>query len=91
MPDDERRMLLDYFFRNPLPDIVSRFHGHDYDEPGSEDRLRKMANVIAALCRNFKRIDPKRYRVAIDHYEKDLAHLYKSCYVSGSFPWPPIE
>ena len=55
MPDNERRRFLDQFFRNDLPSVVEKYHGDEYGDPGSETRLRKMANVIAAHCRNSRR------------------------------------
>jgi hypothetical protein len=91
MPDNERRRFLDQFFRNDLPSVVEKYHGDDYGEPGSETRLRKMANVIAANCRNFKKNDREKYRVAIADYEHDLEYLRASYYKAGTFPWPPIE
>lgn len=69
----ERRRFLDHFFRNRLPGIVRQYHGDSYGEPGSEERLRKMANVIAADCRNFKKNDRDKYAVAIADYEQDLS------------------
>jgi hypothetical protein len=86
-----RRTFLDYFFRNPLPAIVSQYHDDNYGEPGSEKRLQKMANVIAANCRNFKKNDRDRYEVAISDYEQDMAYLKQKYYDPGSFPWPPTE
>jgi hypothetical protein len=91
MPDAERQRLLDYFFRNRLPEAVARYHGTEYGDPGSEERLRKMANVLASNCRNFKRNDRRKYRVAIAHLEQDLNHLREKYYRAGMFPWPPIE
>jgi len=75
LPDAERKCFLDYYFRNSLPDIVVRYHGTEYGDPGSEERLQKMANVLAANCRNFKRNDRHKYRAAIAHWEQDLEYL----------------
>ena len=91
MPTAERREFLDTFFRNELPDVVERYHGREYGDPGSETRLRKMANVIAAHCRNFKRRDSDAYRYAIADWEADLQYLKLSYYKAGMFPWPPVE
>jgi DNA-binding protein HU-beta len=89
--DSERRRFLDHFFRNFLPEIVSRYHTDSYGQPGTEKRLQKMANVMAANCRNFKKNDVVKYEVAIADYEQDLAYLKQSYYRAGSFPWPPTE
>lgn len=91
MSDKERRQFLDHFFRNPLPTAVSRYYGDAYGMPGSENRLRKMANVLASNCRNFKRNDRVKFRVAIAHWESDLDYLKRSYYRAGMFPWPPTE
>lgn len=91
MPDAERRRFLDHFLRSPLPAVVQRAFGDEYGAPQSEQRLRKMANVIAANCRNFKRNDPQKYSVAIDHYETDLAYLKARYYRPAMFVWPETE
>jgi hypothetical protein len=91
MSESERRRFLDHFFRNRLPVIVSRYHADSYGEPGTEERLRKMANVMAANCRNFKKNDADKYEVAIADYEQDLDFLKQKYYRAGSFPWPPTE
>lgn len=91
MPAKHRQEFLDFFFRNPLPSIVKKYHGDDYGEPGSEKRLQKMANVIAANCRNFKKNDRDKFGVAISEWEADLYYLKRSYYKAGSFPWPPVE
>jgi hypothetical protein len=87
----ERTRLLNHFFRNPLPKAVERHCGNDYGDPGSEERLRRMANVIARNCRNFKRLSRERYADAIEDWEKDLAYLKRAYYRAGSFPWPSLD
>lgn len=87
----ERRHFLDHFFRNALPGVVRQYHGDSYGEPGSEERLRKMANVMAANCRNFKKNDVDKFEVAIADYEQDLDYLKVTYYRAGSFPWPPTD
>lgn len=87
----ERTRLLNHFFRNALPKAVERHCGDDYGDPGSEKRLRRMANVIAKNCRNFKRLSRERYADAIDDWEKDLAYLKRAYYHAGSFPWPSLD
>ena len=86
----QRRRLLSDFFRKPLPSIVEMVHGDDYREPGSEERLQKMANVIASLTRNAKRKEAD-YSAAIEQWESDLEYLRIKYYVPGSFPWPEVE
>jgi len=90
--DKERKYFLKYFFTQELPREIKEEFGQDYGEPRSEERLKKMANVLASQCRLFKRNDPERYRVAIDHYEMDLAYLKKRFYDQfHTFEWPATE
>jgi hypothetical protein len=91
MGQDERQRFMDHYFRNTLHAVVASYHGDSYGEPGSEQRLRKMANVIATNCRDFKLSDGLKYRQAIDDYETDLAYLKRRYYRAGMFPWPPTE
>jgi hypothetical protein len=91
LPEDERRHFLDYFFRNPLPPIIAKLHGSSYGLCGSEERLKKIADVLAANCRNFRRNNRTRYAAAISDYETDLEYLKQTYYKAGSFPWPPVE
>jgi hypothetical protein len=86
----ERERLLSDFFRKQLPSIVEMVHGDEYGELGSEERLQKMANVIASLTRNAKRKEAD-YSVAIEQWESDLENLRRNYYVAGSFPWPEVE
>ena len=91
MHEAERKRFLDHFFREQLPEVVVRHHGSDYGAPGSESRLKKMANVIASHCRNFKKNDREKFRVAIGDWEKDLDYLRAKYYKANSFPWPPVD
>ncbi|MCF8003530.1 MAG: hypothetical protein K9L32_04860 [Chromatiaceae bacterium] len=91
MTDKERRQFLDQFFRGVLPPQVVKHFGEKYGEPGTEERLKKMANLIAGVLRARKSHDRKRYRIAISHWETDLEYLKHNYYRSGSFPWPQLE
>ena len=84
----ERIDLLSQFFLKRLPPEVAQFHGDAYGEPGSEKRLKQMANVIASHCRNFTRNNPERYKKAIADWRMDLEFLKENYYHAGSFPWP---
>ena len=63
----------------------------DYGEPGSEVRLKKIANVISSNCRNFKANDKLKYAYAINDYETDLKYLKNKYFIRGSFPWPESQ
>jgi len=84
----ERKRFLDHFFNSSLPTVVRTAFGDEYGEPRSEDRLKKMANVMAAHCRNFRRNDAIRYAQAIADWEEDLAYLRDRYYKRRTFPWP---
>jgi hypothetical protein len=91
MGDPERQRFLRHFFTHKLPPVVQAHFDDAYGAPGSEQRLQKMANVIAANCRNFKRNDARRYKTAIGHWESDLNYLRTNYYKIGSFPWPATD
>ena len=86
-----RRQFLVYFFTHELPRRVRDEFGDEYGEPGSEYRLRKMANVMASACRNAKRRrDGADFDVAISDWESDLAFLKTEFYDRfRKFEWPP--
>jgi hypothetical protein len=84
----ERKELLDRFFVKPLPSIIAQTFGDAYGSPGSEQRLKKMANTIASNCKNFKRNDATKYHVAIKDWETDLAWLKENYFKMNAFPWP---
>lgn len=76
-----RRQFLTYFFTHELPRRVRDEFGDEYGDPGSEYRLRKMANVMASACRNAKRRrDGADFDVAISDWESDLAFLKAEFY-----------
>jgi hypothetical protein len=91
LPARDRRRFLDCFFRNRLPSWVSEMFADEYGAPGSEVRLRKIANLIAGNCRVFKLNDPHKYASAITDWEDDLAYLRSRYYRPGSFPWPQTD
>lgn len=84
----ERKELLERFFTGPLPSIVDELFGDAWGNPGSEERLKKMADTISSNCKNFKRNDAAKYHVAIADWESDLAWLKENFYKRGRFPWP---
>ena len=88
LPDVERRRFLDHFFLSPLPSVVAQFHGDSYGAPGSRERLVKMANVIAAHCRNFRRNDARRYWIAIQQWDQDLRYLKETYGQRMPIAWP---
>ena len=89
MSEEERIKFLDYFFTHELPGPHELTV--DYGEPGSEVRLKKMANVMSSNCRNFKANDKLKYAYAINDYETDLKYLKNKYFIRGSFPWPESQ
>jgi hypothetical protein len=90
---NERRQLLSDVFRGELPLFVEEYFPGEYGGLGSEERLKKIANAIAAFTRNAKRNDRKKYSFAIEDWEDDLEYLKEAYYDPGAFnfPWPAIE
>jgi hypothetical protein len=74
-----------------LPPVVKATFGETFGAPMSTSRLRKVENIIASNAANRWRNDPETYRVAIQHWEDDLAFL-KTKYYEGEGlkfqPWP---
>jgi len=86
-----RRRILDQVFSSELPLVVSADYMQQWDRPESKERLKKLADSIAAFCRNIKR----RYAdngEAINDWEQDLEYLHQKYYLSRfSFQWPLTE
>lgn len=97
VPDDDRKDILDWVFHNTLPRVNSVSYMEEFDKPESPMRLKKMANVLASLARNYSR-NMQDYSVAISHYVMDLDYLYDEYYVKKfgfdkkpEFPWPDLS
>jgi len=85
---DDRRGLLDAVYSDRLPQINSTVYMQSWGVPQTSQRLRKMAESIAAFVRNAKR-RKNTPTEAIAEWTDDLDYLhaafYKGCY---DFPWP---
>jgi hypothetical protein len=86
-PQSIRHRILSQIFSAPLPPAFPYSY---LDEcPSSAQRLRKMAETIAALVRNGKRRRDSQMQFAIRGWDSDLEHLYYDYYVSKfHFDWP---
>lgn len=85
----QRHELLDFVYSGTLPLLNSKEYMADWGTPNTANRLRKMADSIAAFARNAKRGDPKRLSVAISEWELDLEYLRTTYYVGRyDFLWP---
>lgn len=76
-----RRQILDCVFHKDLPDVNDQEYMEEWSQPESSDRLRKMADTIAALTRGAKRNTSADYSKAIEDWEQDLEHLYNKYYI----------
>lgn len=87
---DDRRAILDSTYKGSLPNVNSAEYMASWEAPGSADRLRKLAESLAAFCRNQKRRDPSA--VAVREWEADLEYLRHEYYDGRySFVWPRTD
>ena len=86
---ERREILRNVFFHRDLPFVNSGEYMAEWGPPESTERLMKLANSIAAFCRNGKR-KSKPPRFAIADWEEDLAWLRREFY-GGGFEWPGTE
>lgn len=87
-----RQRILDEIFDGPIPPMFPFEYLYEWGAPGTAQRLRKMAETIAALTRNAKRRRSAEMATAIDHWEQDLEYLYYEYYVEKfHFAWPSTE
>ncbi|MDD9799115.1 MAG: hypothetical protein OXU29_01420 [Gammaproteobacteria bacterium] len=95
-PFDVRKKALDLIFHDELSRVSDDSYRTQFDAPQSPNRLKKMANVLAALARLYSGSVTRDYSVAIGHYIQDLKYLYDRYYVGkfgfhekhGGFVWP---
>lgn len=81
--DMERQQILRYVFNSELPVVVSNEYMKEWGKPKSKERLLKMANSLAAFCRNEKR-KSNPSKIAIKEWEVDLEWL-KDTFYTGRF------
>ena len=84
-----RRRILREIVDGELPPLNSHEYTAEWGEPGTADRLRKLAETIASLTRNEKRRRQVSLQRAIDEREADLRMLRDEYYVGEfNFGWP---
>lgn len=89
-----RAILSKLFLMGSLPRMGSHDYLISWGGPCSAKRLRKMAESIAAFCRNAKRRTGADMRLAIDDWESDLTWLKMKYYVGRfdrAFRWPGTD
>jgi hypothetical protein len=90
-PQKQRQEFLSDFMSLQLPEVVERLFGSEYGQPMSVERLRKLADLISALCKLAMRRDPVVLEVAISDWKDDLDFLRKKYYEGLGLkfvPWP---
>ena len=89
---DFRRCVLEYVFECHLPPLNDRCYFLEWGQPGTTQRLKKLANTLAALTRNAKRRDAVSYARAIGDWEGDLDFLRERYYIDlVGFGWPATD
>jgi hypothetical protein len=89
---DVRRCILEYAFECYLPPLNDRIYYLEWGKPSTPQRLKKLANTLAAFTRNAKRRDALSMGRAIDDWEGDLGFLHKRYYVGFfHFGWPATD
>ena len=83
-----RLQILDCVFHNELPNVDSPEYMDGWGSPETPDRLKKIAESLAAFARNAKG-KCGGYEKAISDWESDLNYLYHKYYVDHfKFDWP---
>jgi hypothetical protein len=87
-PAYERQRILRQAFEEPLPRVGPPSYVAEWGEPKTAKRLKKMAELIAANCRNMKKKrNPSEQ--AIEDWEEDLGWLCSTLYHGHfQFSWP---
>ena len=89
---ETRKRILFEIFQGVLPPVLPPKNMHEWHKPKTAQRLRKMAETIAAFIRNAKRRHDSRMELAIDEWEHDLDYLYSEFYVGKfHFAWPSAQ
>lgn len=82
----QRQELLSNVYSKRLPFVDSRKYVAEWGVPKSSERLKKLAEAIAAFVRNAKR-KKNNMSVAIREWEQDLAWLKEKYYLQHKFIW----
>jgi hypothetical protein len=89
---DIRQSILEYAFEYHLPPLNDFEYYSGWGEPRTAQRLKKLADTLAALARNAKRRDAVSYAKAIGDWGDDLDLLRSRYYVKlFHFGWPTTD
>lgn len=84
-----RRHILDAVFDSSLPPVNGANYIHDWAQPASAARLRRLAEEIARFVRNAQNKRSANMSSAIADWEEDLRYLHARYYVGRfNFAWP---
>ena len=84
----KRQAILEKVFKFRLPELnLPDWYIEEWGNPNSRERLRKMANSLAAFYRRERK---QNHLTAASDYEDDLEWLYERFYSRGRFRfrWP---
>lgn len=85
----ERIKILNLIFVQSYLPLEDRAYVSEWGEPQTPERLKKLADSIAAFTRNAKRRNNPNFEQAIRDWETDLAYLKRNYYDNrSSFRWP---
>ena len=89
LPRIDRQSILRGVYSGSIPNVNSPEYMNEWGAPDSGMRLQKLANCLAAFCRNGKRRKGSAPTAAITDWEEDLSWL-KGQFYSGryDFVWP---
>lgn len=90
LPAIKRREILDQAYQDILPTVNNPIYMSEWGPPKSSVRLKKIAESLAAFCRNQKRKNSDHSKsTAITDWESDLAYLKHKYYNNVyNFQWP---
>jgi hypothetical protein len=87
-----RQQILREIVDGELPPLNSYEYAKEWGEPGTTDRLRKLAETLASLTRNEKRRRQVSLGRAVEEREADLRMLHDEYYKARfNFGWPDSE
>jgi hypothetical protein len=91
---DRQKTLEVAFTVQELPKVNSQDYVKAWGNASSGVRLKKIADSIAAFCRNARRQNSESYEISIADYETDLAWLKRTYYdgrFDRQFTWPDTQ
>jgi hypothetical protein len=88
---EQRRSILAYVLAEQIPKVNDPAYMSKWGDPGSEKRLRKMADSLATFARSAKLNKHADKSIAVFEWESDLVYLKRTFYRFGTkhlWKWP---